>query len=177
MMKYLKSHSMIKNKLPKYAEKKVISPEDLPSFIKKLKDSGKTIATLNGSFDLLHAGHLQIIYEASKQSEILLVALNSDFSIKQYKGQDRPIIELLHRLSIIAALEFVDFVTWFEETTPCDLLERVRPDIHVNGAEYGCDCIESSVVKKYGGKIHIVDLVPGLSTSDIIKKIITTSCV
>ena len=162
---------MMKNNIPKYAEKKIITPENLPHVIKKLKESGKTIATLNGSFDLLHAGHLQIIYEASKQAEILLVALNSDFSIQQYKGQDRPIIELFHRLSMMAALEFIDFVTWFDETTPCDLLEKVKPNVHVNGAEYGHDCIESSVVKKYGGKIHVVKLVPGLSTSDIIKKI------
>lgn len=152
-------------------QKKVIHPSQLGECVNHLRAQQKTIATLNGSFDLLHAGHLQIIFEASQAGDILIVALNTDHSIQQYKSPTRPIIPLEYRLQMMAALEFVDYVTWFEETDPCHLLSTIKPDIHVNGAEYGENCIEADTVHSYGGKIHIVQLVPGLSTSSIIQKI------
>ncbi len=152
-------------------QKKVILPSQLVERIHDLRLQKKTIATLNGSFDLLHAGHLQIIFEASQVSDILIVALNTDHSIQQYKSPKRPLIPLEYRLQMMAALEFVDYVTWFEETNPCRLLSTIKPDVHVNGAEYGENCIEAETVHSHGGKIHIVQLVPELSTSAIIKKI------
>lgn len=152
-------------------KKKVVIPDALGKFVNELKKRKKTIATLNGSFDLLHAGHLQIIFEASQQADVLLVALNSDASIKKYKSEKRPIIPLEYRMQMMAALEFVDYLTWFEETDPRQLLSIIKPDIHVNGAEYGQNCIEADVVKAGGGSIHIVSLVPGLSTSNVIGKI------
>lgn len=160
--------------MKKWAEaykNKLITPESLLPKVQELRQQGLSIATLNGSFDLMHAGHLQIIYEASQVADRLLVALNSDASIRAYKNPDRPIIALEYRLQLMAALEFVDYVTWFEETDPLGLLEKIRPDVHVNGAEYGENCIEADIVKKHGGRIHIVPLVPGLSTSQVIKKI------
>ncbi|HRD55055.1 MAG TPA: adenylyltransferase/cytidyltransferase family protein [Parachlamydiaceae bacterium] len=150
---------------------KVIDPQNLKSKIAEIKASGKTIVTLNGSFDLMHAGHLHIIYKASKLADVLIIALNSDASIKQYKSKDRPIIPLNERMQMMAALGFVDYVTYFDETDPCALLEIIKPNIHANGAEYGKNCIEAEIVKRNGGKIHIVPLVDGLSTSAIIKKI------
>jgi D-glycero-beta-D-manno-heptose 1-phosphate adenylyltransferase len=152
---------------------KVILPSDLEAKILSLKKEGKTIATLNGSFDLLHAGHLHMIYEASRQGDVLIVALNSDNSIKQYKSPHRPIIPLEYRLQMMAALGFVTYVTWFEETDPRKLLNMIQPSVHVNGSEYGENCIEADVVRSHGGKIYIVQLLPGLSTTDIIKKICT----
>jgi rfaE bifunctional protein nucleotidyltransferase chain/domain len=152
-------------------KKKLILPQDLAKTTENIRKSGKTIATLNGSFDLLHAGHLQIIFEASQVGDVLILALNSDASIKQYKSPDRPIIPLEYRLQMIAALEFVSYVTWFEETDPIKLLDIIRPNVHVNGSEYGENCIEADVVKSHGGKIHIVKLIPGLSTSQILSKI------
>lgn len=154
-------------------KKKLINPTNLSESIDAIRKVGKKIATLNGSFDLMHAGHLQIIFEASQVADILIVALNSDASIKAYKSPDRPIVPLEYRLQLMAALEFVDFVTWFDETTPIPLLEIIRPDVHVNGAEYGENCIEAPTVKKYGGTIHIVKLVPGLSTTQILSKIVS----
>lgn len=150
---------------------KVIEPYQLITIIEELKQQGKTIVTLNGSFDLMHAGHLQIVYEASLQGDILLVALNTDRSIKQYKSPKRPIIPLEYRLQMMAALQFVNYVTWFDETDPRAMLEKIKPTVHVNGSEYGVDCIEAETVKMHGGRIHIVNLVPSLSTSAIIKKI------
>lgn len=152
-------------------KEKLISPEQLEKKIAELRKQGKKIVTLNGSFDLLHAGHLHMIYEARLQGDCLLMALNSDFSIKQYKSPKRPIIPLEYRLQMIAALGFVDYVTWFEEVDPRTLLAKIKPDVHVNGAEYGENCIEAEVVKKGGGKLHIVPLIAGLSTTKILEKI------
>ncbi len=150
---------------------KIIDPKNLPEKVATLKAEGLTIATLNGSFDLLHAGHLQIIYEASQVADILLMALNTDKSIQTYKDIKRPIISLEYRLQMICSLGFVDYATWFDETDPIALLEIIRPDVHVNGAEYGQKCIEADIVKTHGGNIHIVGLVPGLSTTSILNKI------
>ena len=137
----------------------------------KIRKEKKTISTLNGSFDILHSGHLSIIYQASLMGDVFIMALNTDESIQKYKGRQRPIISLNHRLSSIAALEFVDYVTYFSEQNPISVLEKIRPDIHNNGAEYGENCIEAGVVAKYGGNINIIPLVPNLSTTNIIEKI------
>lgn len=150
---------------------KIIQPSELEEKIKEIRSSNKSIATLNGSFDLLHAGHLEILTQGAHQADIFIVALNSDASIQGYKGKNRPIIPLAHRLQMMSALECVDYVTWFDEVDPCKLLEVIKPDVHVNGAEYGDNCIEAGVVKRNGGRLHIVSLVPGLSTSEIIRKI------
>lgn len=152
-----------------FYQSKRLRPEELGSLRERCP--GKTIATLNGSFDLMHAGHLEIIYAASQTADILVVALNSDSSIKQYKSPTRPIIPLDYRLRMMSALAFVDYVTWFDETDPRNLLRTIRPDVHVNGADWGADCIESAVVKEIGAKLTIISLVPGLSTSMIIQKI------
>lgn len=153
---------------------KILDPSDIEHKIQELKSEGKSIATLNGSFDLLHAGHLHILNAAADQADVLIVALNTDNSIKRYKSPLRPIISLEYRVEMMAALQMVDYVTWFDETDPRALLQRIKPDVHVNGAEYGENCIEAEVVKANGGRVHIVPLVPGLSTSQIIKKIVET---
>jgi rfaE bifunctional protein nucleotidyltransferase chain/domain len=158
---------------PEWLQKKLVEPAHLEEKVALWREAKLKIATLNGSFDLLHAGHLYILHEASKQGDILLVALNSDTSIQKYKSIYRPIIPLKYRLEMMAALEFVDYVTWFEETDPRLVLSKVKPDVHVNGAEYGEKCIEAETVKEYGGKIHLVDRIPSLATSSIVEKIKT----
>lgn len=152
-------------------KKKYIDPLQLESKVRALKEKGLKVVTLNGSFDLMHAGHLEMIYQASLQGDVLIVALNTDRSIQEYKDPSRPIIALEDRLQMMAALEMVDYVTWFDETNPIAILKKIKPDVHVNGAEYGRDCVEAETVRSYGGRIHIVPLIPGLSTSQIIKKI------
>lgn len=156
---------------PAWLQKKLIEPEHLEEKVQELRKEKGTIATLNGSFDLMHAGHLYIVHEASLQADCLIVALNSDRSIQAYKSPFRPIIPLSYRLQMMAALEFVDYVTWFEETDPRDLLTKIRPDVHVNGSEYGENCIEAEVVKAQGGKLFIVPRIPSLATTAIIEKI------
>lgn len=150
---------------------KAVHPDQLSALVADLRRQGQTIATINGSFDLLHAGHLHILHAASTYCDNLIVALNSDASIRQYKSPDRPIVDLDNRMQMIAALECVDYVTCFEELDPRKLLSTICPDVHINGAEYGKECIEAATVESGGGRIEIVDLVPGLSTSDLITKI------
>jgi D-glycero-beta-D-manno-heptose 1-phosphate adenylyltransferase len=160
--------------LDEAVQSKTLDPARIEEKVADLRSLNKTIATLNGSFDLLHAGHLEMIFQASKQADILIIALNTDRSIQEYKSPLRPIIPLQQRLYMMAALDMVDYVTWFDEVDPRKILSRIRPDVHVNGAEYGENCIEAEVIRAHGGKMHIVELVAGLSTSQIIKKIVTT---
>lgn len=160
-----------------YSAHKQVHPHDLIAFVQNLRQQGKTLATLNGSFDLLHAGHLFMIYEAAQQADCLLVALNSDASVRAYKGISRPIIPLNERIELLTALAFVDYVTWFEESDPRALLRIVRPDVHVNGAEYGTDCIEAAIVREIGARLHLVERLPGLATSTILAKIAEMPCV
>ena len=152
-------------------ESKIVAPEKLREFCQVLKDGGKTLVTLNGSFDLLHPGHLEMLYEAACQADLLIVLLNTDRSIQANKGPKRPINPLEVRLKHIAAIGWVDYVSWFDEEDPRVVLEKIKPDVHVNGSEYGEDCIEAEVVKRYGGKIHIVKLVEGFSSTNLIEKI------
>lgn len=156
-------------------KEKLIAPDKLADWSNEQKNQHKKIASLNGSFDLLHAGHLQMFYEASLVADVLIVALNSDSSIRSYKGPTRPLITLENRLQMVAALDFVDYVTWFEETDPCKILRLIKPDVHVNGEEYGKNCIEAETVKYYGGTLHLVKRIPGLATSALVEKIIGQS--
>ncbi|NGX46471.1 MAG: D-beta-D-heptose 1-phosphate adenylyltransferase [Chlamydiae bacterium] len=150
---------------------KILSEPQLLQKIKELRAAGKTIATLNGSFDLLHAGHLHMIDQAALQADVLVLLLNTDASIKRYKSKDRPLIPLAGRQKMVAALEVVDLVSSFGEDDPRKILAEIAPDVHVNGAEYGENCLERETVEQGGGRLHMVTLIPGLSTSAIIHKI------
>ena len=156
---------------PPWLQKKLIEPTSLEEVVSQIRQKRKTIGTLNGSFDLLHAGHLYIIHQASLQADCLIVALNSDASIQKYKSPMRPIIALNDRLQMVAALEFVTHVTWFEETDPRALLSRIKPDVHINGAEYGENCLEAEVVRFHGGRLHLVERIEGLATSTVVERI------
>lgn len=158
------------------SRQKIIPPHQIGAKVAELRKAGKKIATLNGSFDLLHAGHLQIIYEAAQAGDVLIVALNTDRSIQQYKSSLRPIVPLEYRLEMMAAISFVDYITWFDELDPRNILEIIKPDVHVNGAQYP-DSIEAATVKAHGGKIHLAQFIPGLSTSQIVKKIASITAV
>lgn len=152
-------------------DSKIKTREELKGIVKRLKQQGKTIVTCNGCFDLLHAGHIKFLKEAKQQGDILIVGLNSDSSVKQNKGPKRPINNENDRAAVLSALEIVDYITIFNEKTPIELLEIIKPDVHVNGEEYGENCIEAPTVKKYGGKIYIIKLKKGFSTTKIIEKL------
>jgi len=135
------------------------------------RSAGETIVTTNGSFDLLHAGHLHTLFEAKSLGSCFIVLLNSDASVRGYKGPLRPIIPLTYRLQMVAALKCVDFVSSFDELDPRAALERIRPDIHVNSAEYGDNPIEKSIVEANGGRLHIIEKIEGLSTTQVLKNV------
>lgn len=162
---------MLQKESAPWLEKKFLDPQNLEAAICRIKQRGVTIALLNGSFDLMHAGHLYILHEASLQADLLLVALNSDESIRAYKHPSRPIISLEHRMEMLAAIEFVDYVTYFDETNPCALIEKVLPHVHVNGSEYGESCIEAKTLQRLNIPLHLVQRIPSLATSHLIKKI------
>ena len=152
-------------------EARLIGREGLAALSQGLKAQGKRVVTVNGSFDLLHAGHAYILEEARGQGDVLIVGLNSDASVRAYKGEKRPIIPEAERARMLLALRAVDFVHIFDETEPMPFLAEIKPNVHVNGSEYGPDCIEAPLVKQHGGRIHIIDKIPGLSTSEILGRI------
>lgn len=152
-------------------EARLLARGDLASRSRSLKAEGKTVVTINGSFDLLHSGHILILEEARKQGDVLIVGLNSDASVKGYKGPNRPIIPQDQRARVLLALRAVDYVHIFDEPDPVAFLSETKPDVHVNGSEYGPDCIEAPIVKAHGGRIHIVEKIPDLATSQILTRI------
>jgi glycerol-3-phosphate cytidylyltransferase len=152
-------------------EDKILSLAALVPLVNKLKVSGKTIVTNNGSYDLMHLGHITGLFEAKRQGDVLIVGLNSDKSIKAYKGEDRPVNDEVMRSHMIAAISAVDYVFLFDETTPLDWLAKLKPDVHTNGAEYGDDCIEKEVVEKNGGCIYLLPILDGYKTTMMIEKI------
>jgi len=152
-------------------EARLLSREQLGPLARSLKAQGKVVVTLNGSFDLLHAGHVFILESARAQGDVLIVGLNSDASVRKYKSSHRPIIHQEERARMLLALRCVDYVHIFDEEVPMPFLAEVKPQVHVNGSEYGADCIEAPTVKAAGGRIHIIDKIPGLSTSALVAKI------
>ena len=152
-------------------EKKIIAPEIISAEIEKLTEN-KSLVFSNGCFDLFHYGHLTYLYQAKQLGDLLLVALNTDSSVQKIKGQNRPYVSLKKRASILAGLEFVDWVTWFSEDNPLTLLEKIKPDILVKGGDYQLNqVVGGDLVKKYGGKVATVDLQEDCSGTSIIEKI------
>jgi D-beta-D-heptose 7-phosphate kinase/D-beta-D-heptose 1-phosphate adenosyltransferase len=133
-----------------------------------LRARGRRIVTINGSFDLLHGGHLHILSEARRQGDVLIVGLNSDASVRGYKGPTRPIVPERRRAEMLLALRMVDYVHIFDEPDPIAFLKEVQPHVHVNGSEYGEDCIESETVRRAGGAVHIVSRLPDLSSTGLL---------
>lgn len=151
---------------------KIKNQQQIISIVRSAKSQGRKIVTFNGSFDLLHAGHVHSLEEAKSLGDILIVLLNSDLSIQSYKGVTRPIIGENNRAFMLSALACVDFVVLFNEINSKAILSKIKPDIHCNGADWGKNCVERSVVEKNGGIIHILSWQHGLSTSKIIEKIL-----
>ena len=144
----------------------------LPALLKKLpalRCQGKTIAFTNGCFDLMHIGHVKYLQEAGKGNRVLIVGLNSDASMRRIKGPSRPIVVQRARAAVLAALESVDFVVIFNETTPYEIIAAIKPDILIKGADWkGKPVVGEDLVKK----VELVKYIKGFSTTNIIKKIL-----
>ena len=157
-------------------EAKIIAWAELPAWRAKVRASGKRLVVTNGCFDLLHRGHVTYLQAARSQGEALLVGLNSDVSVGQLKGPDRPLNAEADRAAVLAALESVDAVCIFAEKTATRFIERAQPDIYVKGGDYTVETLnqeERRVVECAGGKIMVLPVVPGKSTTALLKKLST----
>ena len=157
-------------------ETKIIAWAELPAWRAKVRATGKRLVVTNGCFDLLHRGHVTYLQAARSQGEVLLVGLNSDASVGQLKGPDRPLNAEADRAAVLAALESVDAVCIFAEKTATRFIERAQPDIYVKGGDYSVETLnqeERKVVESAGGKIMVLPVVPGKSTTALLKKLST----
>ena len=150
----------------------ILSLEELIEITRKLQCDGKKVVSTSGCFDILHAGHVTYLEEAKKKGDILVVLLNSDESVKGLKGKERPIVPEIERAIVVSGLRCVDYVCIFEESTPCDILSKFKPDSFIKGGDYaGVFIPEMNVLYSYGGIVEYVTLVEGWSSTNIIEKI------
>jgi D-beta-D-heptose 7-phosphate kinase / D-beta-D-heptose 1-phosphate adenosyltransferase len=150
---------------------KILTLENLCRELEIRRRMGQRVAFTNGCFDVLHAGHIQLLQEARTQADLLVVAVNSDASVRSLKGPTRPLHPVQARALVLAAVQVVDYVTVFEETTPLTLIQALRPDVLVKGADYRKEeVVGAAFVESYGGRVHLAALREGYSTSGIIKK-------
>lgn len=135
------------------------------------RNEKKTIVTTNGAFDIIHAGHIRLLREAKEQGDVLILGLNSDRSVKEYKSEKRPIVPQDERALHIKAIRYVDMVLIFNEPESLRFVREIRPDVHVKDSTYGYDLIEAPIVNEYGGKIFLVEK-DDHSTTNIINKVL-----
>jgi rfaE bifunctional protein nucleotidyltransferase chain/domain len=153
-------------------DNKLIDSGSISATLNSIRDMGLTIVFTNGCFDILHPGHVDYLQKAKDMGDLLVVGINDDDSIARLKGADRPIHKLDDRVTMIAALQCVDYVVPFSDDTPLSLIQSVRPDILVKGDDYTVSEIAGSEdVLSYGGKVELVPLLKGYSTTDIINRI------
>ena len=152
---------------------KVLVLKDLVEKLNTLRQSGKKLVFTNGCFDILHVGHVRYLAAARSEGDILVVGLNSDHSTRTIKDQNRPIMSQDQRAEVLSGLWCVDYITIFDEPDPLKLITAIKPDVLVKGADWKeQDIIGADVVKAGGGKVVRVAVVPDISTSRIIERII-----
>lgn len=150
----------------------LVKREDLNELLKNLRAEKKTIVTTNGCFDILHVGHVRYLQKTKTFADKMIVCLNSDVSVKKIKGPERPINNENDRAEILCALECVDYVVMFEESSPEGLLGEIKPDVHTKGADYTLETLpEAKIILSNGGRVEFISFVEGKSTTGVIKKI------
>jgi D-beta-D-heptose 7-phosphate kinase/D-beta-D-heptose 1-phosphate adenosyltransferase len=166
------SAASIRDALISHPEGKLLSRHDLAARTATWRSEGKRIVFTNGCFDLLHAGHLALLGHAARLGDVLVLAINSDASVRRLKGPDRPLVAQAERAALLAALAYVDAVTIFDEDTPLETLQVVRPDVLVKGGDYQpAQVVGRELVEAGGGRVEIVQLMPDRSTSSLVERI------
>jgi rfaE bifunctional protein nucleotidyltransferase chain/domain len=153
---------------------KFTSLKQLQKIVSLTKTEGKKIVWTNGCFDILHAGHIDYLEKAKSFGDILIVGLNSDKSVRKLKGNLRPIYSESDRIRILRAIVFIDYIILFNEPRPVKIIQTLQPDFYIKGKDYTLDTLdqtERKIVESYGGKIILLPLVDGISTSIVIDKI------
>lgn len=150
----------------------VLRRENLADFVNKLHKSGKTIVATNGCFDILHVGHVRYLQKTKSFADYSIILLNSDKSVRSIKGPTRPINKELDRAEILCALSCVDYVVLFDEDSPRNLLDEIKPDVYTKGADYTMETLpEADIMRKNGTRVEFISFVEGKSTTGIIEKI------
>lgn len=156
-------------------KRKVVSVAEVSDIVGKLRKRNKKVVFTNGCFDVLHRGHIQYLRESRKLGDVLVIGLNSDCSVKRLKGDSRPINKEEDRAFLLEALDFVDYVVIFDDNTPLQLIDKLKPDYYTKSGDYSFENIIGSglggdIVEQYGGRVVIIEFVDGYSTSAIISK-------
>ena len=160
-----------------HASDKILTREQLHDALIERRRNGERIVFTNGCFDLLHVGHARYLEVARNFGDLLVVGINSDLSVRGLKGEKRPLIPQDERAELLAHLASVDYVTVFDEERPDALIQIVQPSVHVKGGDYNPATLpEAEVVRRYGGRIEIVPLVEGRSTTNVIARIRELYC-
>ena len=150
---------------------KILNRESLEEKLNLWRKEGKTIVFSNGCFDILHRGHVEYLSKAADLGDVLIIGLNTDASVKRIKGPSRPVNDEKARAVVLAALEFVDAIMFFEEDTPYNLIKNVQPDVLVKGKDYKAeDIVGYDIVTNKGGRVETIELVEGFSTTNTINK-------
>lgn len=152
---------------------RVVTPRELETALAEHRRRGERIAFANGHFDLLHVGHLRYLTAARRQGDVLVVAVNDDASVERLKGPGRPIVPAAERAELLAGLVPVDYVVVFEGDSPAPLIERLRPDVHCKGTDYGRPekVPEYDVVRRYGGETRLVGDPKDHATRDLLTRV------
>ena len=162
---------------PRGLKTKLKPLEIIKSEIQALQQQGKKIVFTNGCFDILHAGHVDIFQQARNLGGALVVAVNSDISIKKIKGEKRPVVPQAQRMQVLAALEAIDYVVIFDEENPFKIIKEIQPDILVKGGDWPVETIVGrELVEKKGGKVLSIPLMEGISTTNIIEEVKKRFC-
>jgi D-beta-D-heptose 7-phosphate kinase/D-beta-D-heptose 1-phosphate adenosyltransferase len=151
----------------------IVSREALLALRAKWRREGKTVVFTNGCYDVLHPGHIRLLERARSLGDVLVLALNTDASVRRLKGPTRPLIGEQERAELAAALAAVDVVTFFDEDTPTELIAAVLPDVLVKGADWSHFIAGKEEVERAGGKVLALPLEPGYSTTGIVDEILT----
>ena len=150
---------------------KILSPEKMLGERQRLRTAGKSLVFTNGVFDLLHVGHVRYLAQARGLGDALVVAINSDRTVRELKGPDRPVFDQAERAEIIAALRYVDYVTIFDDVSPRSFIAKLLPDVLVKGGDYQLDQIHGrEEVEAAGGKVVSLPFVAGSSTTTLIER-------
>ena len=150
-----------------------LEPSKLAPVLQNLKNQGKKVVFTNGVFDLLHLGHVTYLQEARMRGDILVVGLNSDASVKRIKGPLKPLLPLAERAEMLLALDCVDYVTFFEEDDPYNVIKTLKPDILIKGGDWAVDkIIGGDLVQSWGGHVLNLPVVEGRSTTNLIQMVV-----
>ncbi len=157
----------------KKIQNKILLLDELLISLKKQRENNKKIVFTNGCFDILHRGHIEYLAQAADLADIMVIGLNTDNSVSRLKGSDRPLQDEISRAVSMAAIQYIDYVVLFDEETPLNLIENIKPDVLVKGSDYNIeDIVGYDILMEYGGKIKTIDFVEGYSTTKIVDKIL-----